>query len=65
MKFECIFSARDSGWAVEGIDYQSEGEVSRVLFMGNNAEALAHEYASRKNASTQSQRQPELHTSEA
>ena len=41
---------------VEAINHEGEGEISRVLFMGYKAEALAREYASWKNAS----RQPRL-----
>jgi hypothetical protein len=50
MNYECIESKRDHGWAVEAIDHEGEGEISRVLFMGLNAEALAHEYERWKNA---------------
>jgi hypothetical protein len=64
MKYECVQSKRDQGWAVEAINHEGEGEISRVLFMGHDAEALAREYASWKNASSQSQRQSEQRTSE-
>jgi hypothetical protein len=50
MNYECIESKRDHGWAVEAINHEGEGEISRVLFMGLNAEALAHEYERWKNA---------------
>jgi hypothetical protein len=65
MKYECIQSKRDQGWAVEAINFEGDGEISRVLFTGYNAEGLAREYASWKNASNQPQRQSELHSSEA
>jgi hypothetical protein len=64
MEYECIQSKRDGGWAVEAINYEGDGEISRVLFMGYKAEALAREYAAWKNASTESRRQSELHTFE-
>jgi len=49
MEFTCIEYARDGGWSVEAINTASEGEVSRILFMGANAEQLAREYAAWKN----------------
>lgn len=52
MNYELIESKRDGGWAVEAINHEGEGEISRVLFMGLNAEALAHEYAAWKNVET-------------
>jgi hypothetical protein len=65
MRFECVESKRDGGWAVEATNYESEGEVSRVLFTGANDEQLAKEYAQWKNASAQPQHQPEQRKSEA
>ena len=65
MEFECFRSDRDQGWAVEAINQDGEGEVSRVLFTGYKAQALAREYTTWKNASNQSQRQAEPHTVEA
>jgi hypothetical protein len=50
MNYECIESKRDRGWAVEAINHEGEGEISRVLFMGRGAEALALEYAEFKNS---------------
>lgn len=64
MIFECIYSDRDLGWAVEAIDHENEGQISRVLFTGANDEQLAREYAAWKNA-TQPQRRREPHMSEA
>lgn len=51
MNYECIESKRDHGWAVEAINHEGDGEISRALFMGHEAEARAREYAQWKTAS--------------
>ncbi len=65
MKYQCIESRQDGGWAVEAIKTDGEGEVSRILFTGANDERLAREYAQWKNASTQPQYQSEQRRSAA
>lgn len=65
MEYQCVRSDRNQGWAVEAINHEGEGEISRVLFTGYNAQALAREYAQWKNSSTPLQHQSEPHTSEA
>jgi hypothetical protein len=58
MDYQCTFSARDSGWAVEAINYDKDGEVYRTLFTGPEAEQRAKEYADWKSATAlQGQRQ--------
>lgn len=64
MRYEHIKATRDGGWAVEAIDFENEGVITRVLFMGENDEYLAREYAEWKNASMRPQHQSQLRTSE-
>ncbi len=54
MNYECIFSARDMGWAVEAIDSDNDGIVFRALFTGPYAEQRAYEYMAWKNAANRS-----------
>jgi hypothetical protein len=54
MNYECIFSARDTGWVVEAIDSDNNGIVYRALFTGPYAEQRAFEYMAWKNAANRS-----------
>lgn len=54
MKYECIFSTRDTAWAVEAIDSNNDGVVYRALFTGPYAEQRAYEYVAWKNAANKS-----------
>lgn len=65
MNFECFRSERDHGWAVEAIDFDHDGAISRVLFTGFNDETLAKEYAAWKNASVRPRDERRPHTSAA
>jgi hypothetical protein len=65
MDYECLFSARDSGWVVEAIDFDKEGVGYRALFTGQEAENRAREYADWKNASTAPQYQRQQRRSAA
>jgi hypothetical protein len=58
MDYQCMYSSRDSGWVVEAINSDSDGEIYRALFTGPEAENRAREYADWKGATaTQGQRQ--------
>lgn len=48
INYEVVQSA-EAEWAVEGIDFVSEGEVLRTLFIGRDAKQRAEEYADWKN----------------
>lgn len=51
MEYEVIRSKDvPEEWRVEGIDFDSDGQVYVAIFSGPNAQDRAHEYAAWKNA---------------
>lgn len=51
IRFEVVEDRHQPGcWRVEDIDFDGEGECHAALFIGNDAEARAREYADWKNA---------------
>lgn len=53
MHYEAVPDRYTPGsWCAEAIDYDSEGECYKVIFVGPNSEARAREYAMWKNEPT-------------
>lgn len=51
MKYDALPDRYTPGsWCAEAVDYESEGECYKVIFIGPDSEARAREYAAWKTA---------------